>query len=652
MKNIESNLKEKRIFHPSKKFIDQANLNNENLKELINKFESDPELCWKDLAATEITWIKDFTTVCTGKSPFFKWFEDGTLNVSENCLDRHVQTNKKDKIAIKHVSEDNNITNLTYEDLFLKVNAFSSGLKKLGLKKQDRVIIYMPTIPESITAMLSCARLGLIHSVVFAGFSSESLKDRINDCSAKAVITVDSFKRGGKSIRAKDTVDDALDKGCPSINHCIVFKNSSEKINFDKTRDVWWHEIVDKKNGEVIDPVEMNAEDLLFILYTSGSTGKPKGIIHSTAGYLLNCILTNKWVFDLKDDDIFWCTADIGWITGHSYVVYGPLATGSTILIYDGAPTYPEGDRFWKIVDENKVSIFYTAPTAIRTLMKLGDELPKRNKLNSLRLLGTVGEPINPEAWIWYYKIIGKEKCPIVDTWWQTETGANMIAPLPGIYSITPGTCTKPLPGIDIGVMDANGNEVKNNNQGGNLVIKKPWPSMLRGIWGDEDRYISTYWEKYNNKFYITGDTARRDEDGNIWIMGRSDDVVNISGHRLGTMEIESAIVSHEFVAESAVVSYSHDIKGEAIHSFVVLRNNFKSQIGKQFADELREWVKMKIGSIAKPDRISFATNLPKTRSGKIMRRLLRNIARGEKISGDTSTLENENILNQLKDVF
>ncbi len=407
MKNIESNLKEKRIFHPSKKFIDQANLNNENLKELINKFESDPELCWKDLAATEITWIKDFTTVCTGKSPFFKWFEDGTLNVSENCLDRHVQANKKDKIAIKHVSEDNNITNLTYEDLFLKVNAFSSGLKKLGLKKQDRVIIYMPTIPESITAMLSCARLGLIHSVVFAGFSSESLKDRINDCSAKAVITVDSFKRGGKSIRAKETVDDALDKGCPSINHCIVFKNSSEKINFDKTRDVWWHEIVDKKNGEVIDPVEMNAEDLLFILYTSGSTGKPKGIIHSTSGYLLNCILTNKWVFDLKDDDIFWCTADIGWITGHSYVVYGPLATGSTILIYDGAPTYPEGDRFWKIVDENKVSIFYTAPTAIRTLMKLGDELPKRNKLNSLRLLGTVGEPINPEAWIWYYKIIG-----------------------------------------------------------------------------------------------------------------------------------------------------------------------------------------------------------------------------------------------------
>tara|TARA_B100000949_G_C14277991_1_gene450465 strand:- start:542 stop:2497 length:1956 start_codon:yes stop_codon:yes gene_type:complete len=651
MKNIESNLKEKRTFKPSEKFVRQANLKNEDLSILLTKYNSDPDLFWKELASTELTWIKKFNTVCTGTSPFFKWFEDGTLNISANCLDRHVETDKKNKIAIKHVSEDNTITNITYNQLFSKVNSFSSGLKKLGLKKQDRVIIYMPTIPESITVMLSCARLGIIHSVVFAGFSSESLKDRINDCSAKVVVTVDSFKRGGKSIRAKDTVDKALDMGCPSIDHCIVYKNSSEKINFTKPRDVWWHDISDE-NGVIVTPEEMSAEDLLFILYTSGSTGKPKGIIHSSAGYLLNCLLTNKWVFDLKNDDIFWCTADIGWITGHSYVVYGPLALGTTVLIYDGAPTYPGGDRFWKIIDENKVSVFYTAPTAIRTLMKLGDELPSKHKLDSLRLLGTVGEPINPEAWIWYHKNIGKENCPIVDTWWQTETGANMIAPLPGIYSVVPGTCTRPLPGIEVEVVDSEGNKVQNVSQGGNLVIKKPWPSMLRGIWGDKDRYINTYWKKYNNKFYITGDTARKDEDGNIWIMGRSDDVVNISGHRLGTMEIESAIVSHEFVAESAVVSYPHEIKGEAIHAFVVLRDHFKSHGEKQFADELREWVKIKIGSIAKPERISFSTNLPKTRSGKIMRRLLRNIARGEKISGDTSTLENENILNQLKDVF
>ena len=650
MENIESNLKEQRSFKPSKKFVQKANLKNKDLSDLLKKYNSDPNLFWQDLANSELTWIKKFKTICSGKSPFFSWFKDGTLNVSSNCLDRHVQTGKKNKIAIKHVSENNSITNLSYEELLAKVNSFSHALLETGLKKQDRVIIYMPTIPESIIAMLSCARIGCIHSVVFAGFSSESLKDRINDCSAKIVITVDSFFRNGKSIRAKDTVDQALSLGCPSIKNCIVFKNSSEKINFNQSIDLWWHQIV-KEKGVCVAPEEMSAEDLLFILYTSGSTGKPKGIIHSSAGYLLNCILTNKWVFDLKDDDIFWCTADIGWITGHSYVVYGPLAVGATILIYDGAPTYPDGSRFWSIVDENKVTIFYTAPTAIRTLMKLGDDLPAKYKLNSLRLLGTVGEPINPEAWIWYYQNIGRGNCPIVDTWWQTETGANMIAPIPGVYDIVPGTCTKPLPGIEINIVNSQGQQVKKVNQGGNLVIKSPWPSMLRGIWGDKERYINTYWSKYNNKFYITGDTARKDENGNIWIMGRSDDVVNISGHRLGTMEVESAIVSHEFVAESAVVSYPHEIKGEAIHAFVVLINNYKAHNNIEFADQLREWVKTKIGSIAKPDRISFSTNLPKTRSGKIMRRLLRNIARGEKISGDTSTLENENILNQLKDV-
>jgi acetyl-CoA synthetase len=419
----------------------------------------------------------------------------------------------------------------------------------------------------------------------------------------------------------------------------------------NEKRDLWWDEILPTDN-KFVPPEEMSAEDLLFILYTSGSTGKPKGIIHTTAGYLLNCILTNKWVFDLKESDIFWCTADIGWITGHSYVVYGPLATGSTVLIYDGAPTYPKVDRFWDIIEKNKVTIFYTAPTAIRTLMKLGEDLPEKYNLESLRLLGTVGEPINPKAWIWYQIKIGNSVCPIVDTWWQTETGANMIAPIPGVTKTIPGTCTHPLPGIDIGIIDDDGNEINMANQGGNLVIRKPWPSMLRGIWGDEKRYKETYWKKFNNKYYITGDMARRDDDGNIWIMGRSDDVVNVSGHRLGTMEIESSIVSHEYVAEAAVVSYKHDVKGEAIHAFVTLKNNFLDYATPKFAEDLRDWVKEKIGSIAKPERISFSDALPKTRSGKIMRRLLRNIARGEKISGDTSTLENEKILKQLQNIL
>ena len=506
----------------------------------------------------------------------------------------------------------------------------------------------MPTIPESIIAMLSCARLGLIHSVVFAGFSSESLKNRINDCQAELVITVDAFKRNGKIIRAKDTVDRAIESGCSSVQKSIVFKNLNEKVSFNPKIDLWWHEIIPKEN-HLISPEIMSSEDILFILYTSGSTGKPKGIVHSSAGYLLNCILTNKWVFDLKKDDIFWCTADIGWITGHSYVVYGPLATGSTILIYDGAPTYPKVDRFWEIINENSVTIFYTAPTALRTLMKLGENKPDNYDLSSLRLLGTVGEPINPKAWMWYRKKIGNNNCPIVDTWWQTETGANMIAPLPGITETIPGTCTTPLPGIEAAIIDNEGNEISSINQGGNLVIKKPWPSMLRGIWGDNNRYEDTYWKRYNNKYYITGDTARFDEYGNIWIMGRSDDVVNISGHRLGTMEIESAIVSHEYVAEAAVVSYKHDIKGEAIHAFITLTNKYSDKTGVEVADEIRGWVKTKIGSIAKPEKISFSTSLPKTRSGKIMRRLLRNIARGEDISGDTSTLENEDILDQLK---
>ncbi len=645
MKNIESNFKESRKYKPNKDFADQATVTHDLLTDLIESYKKNPAIFWSNLANKEITWIENFKTSLSGNAPDFEWFKEGKLNVSANCLDKHVDANNN---AIIHISEDNQKKVITYKDLYQDVNNFSYSLRSIGFKKGIRVIIYMPTIPESIIAMLACARLGLIHSVVFAGFSSESLKNRINDCEAELVITVDSFKRNGKTIRSKDIVDNAIASNCPSIKKVVIFKNSNEKVSFNKNIDLWWHDILPDID-QIVPPEIMSSEDILFILYTSGSTGKPKGIIHTSAGYLLNCILTNKWVFDLKSDDIFWCTADIGWITGHSYVVYGPLATGSTILIYDGAPTYPKVDRFWEIISENNVTVFYTAPTALRTLMKLGENKPDDHNLSSLRLLGTVGEPINPKAWMWYRTKIGNNECPIVDTWWQTETGANMIAPIPGVTETIPGTCTKPLPGIDAAIVDNDGNEILSKNQGGNLVIKKPWPSMLRGIWGDKNRYVDTYWKKFDNKYYITGDTARFDEYGNIWIMGRSDDVVNISGHRLGTMEIESAIVSHEYVTESAVVSYKHDIKGEAIHAFVTLGDKYSKNISSEVADEIRMWVKDKIGSIAKPDRISFATSLPKTRSGKIMRRLLRNIARGEDISGDISTLENEDILDQLK---
>ena len=648
MKNIESKLKESRSYKPNNAFVAQSNLTVNLLEQLLKSYKNDSDAFWGKLARQNIDWIKDFKTICSGEAPFYKWFEEGKLNVSQNCLDRYIN---KNKVAIIHISEDDKKKSISYDDLYYLVNNFSYALKQQGLKKGDRVIIYMPTIPEAIIAMLSCARLGLIHSVVFAGFSSESLQNRINDCQAKIVITVDGFERNGKIIKAKETVDQALSMGCPSIKNSIVFKNLKNKIEFNKNIDIYWDEILPSKQ-QIVKPEIMSSEDLLFILYTSGSTGKPKGIMHTTAGYLLNSIITNKWVFDLKKNDIFWCTADIGWITGHSYVVYGPLATGSTILIYDGAPTYPKVDRFWDIIEKNKVTVFYTAPTAIRTLMKLGENLPNKYNLESLRLLGTVGEPINPKAWVWYQDKIGNSNCPIVDTWWQTETGANMIAPIPGVTKTIPGTCTHPLPGIDIGIISDDGHEITKANQGGNLVIKKPWPSMLRGIWGDETRYQETYWKKFKNKYYVTGDTARKDEDDNIWIMGRSDDVVNVSGHRLGTMEIESSIVSHEYVAEAAVVSYKHEVKGEAIHAFVTLKNNYIDYMTPEFAEDLRCWVKDKIGSIAKPERISFSDALPKTRSGKIMRRLLRNIARGENISGDTSTLENENIIKQLQNIL
>ena len=644
MSIIESNLDEKRSFSPSKHSKGNANLTKEDLIKLNKQFHTDNNKTWADLANTHILWDKNFTNVVSGEAPFYKWFSDGRLNVSKNCVDRHI--NKKNS-AIIHIAENGGRRVLSYSELYAYVNKFSYALSQLGLCCGDRVIIYMPTIPESIVAMLSCARLGLIHSVVFAGFSANALRERIVDCKAKIVITVDAFKRSGKIINSKDIVDNAIKMDCDFVENVIVYENHAS-LSDKKSRDLVWDDILPTCDINV-EPISMSSDSLLFILYTSGSTGKPKGIMHASGGYLLNCILTNKWVFDLKDQDIFWCTADIGWITGHSYVVYGPLACGATILIYDGAPLFPHSNRFWEIIQDNKVSIFYTAPTAIRTLMKVGEDEPKNYNLKSLRILGTVGEPINPKAWMWYYEKIGNGQCPIVDTWWQTETGANMIAPIPGINTLIPGTCTSALPGIDATIVDVNGAQLTQPNQGGDLVIKKPWPSMLTGIWGDDERYVQTYWSKYSSKYYVTGDTARYDENGNIWIMGRSDDVVNVSGHRLGTMEIESALVSHELVAEAAVVSYKHEIKGEAIHAFISLKNNPKNK--NELADILREWVSIKIGSIAKPERVSFSDSLPKTRSGKIMRRLLRNLARNERVTGDTSTLENESIIDQLKEI-
>ena len=644
MSIIESNLDEKRSFSPSKHSKNIGNLTKEDLIKLNKQFQTDSNKTWADLANTHILWDKNFTNVLSGEAPFYKWFCDGKLNVSKNCIDRHID---KKNSAIIHIAENGERRVLSYPELYAYVNKFSYALSQLGLCCGDRVIIYMPTIPESIVAMLSCARLGLIHSVVFAGFSSNALRERIVDCKAKIIITVDAFKRSGKIINSKDIVDNAIKVDCDFVENVIVYENHAS-LSDKKSRDLVWNDILPKCEVN-IEPVSMSSDSLLFILYTSGSTGKPKGIMHASGGYLLNCIITNKWVFDLKDQDIFWCTADIGWITGHSYVVYGPLACGATILIYDGAPLFPHSNRFWEIIQDNKVSIFYTAPTAIRTLMKVGEDEPKNYNLKSLRILGTVGEPINPKAWMWYYETIGNSQCPIVDTWWQTETGANMIAPIPGINSLIPGTCTSALPGIDAAIVDVNGIQLTQPNQGGDLVIKKPWPSMLTGIWGNDERYVQTYWSKYSSKYYVTGDTARYDENGNIWIMGRSDDVVNVSGHRLGTMEIESALVSHELVAEAAVVSYKHEIKGEAIHAFISLKNNPKNK--NELADILREWVSIKIGSIAKPERVSFSDSLPKTRSGKIMRRLLRNLARNERVTGDTSTLENESIIDQLKEI-
>ena len=648
-KNIQSVLQEDRVFPPSAAFAKQATLKAAELTRMHARAADDYVGFWADLAAAEIEWYRPFTIpLDDSRAPNYRWFTDGRLNVSHNCLDVHLAA-RADKVAIIFEGEPGDIRKLTYAQLHQEVCRFANALKAQGIAQGDRVIIYMPLIPEAVVAMLACARIGAVHSVVFGGFSANAVKDRIEDAGAKLVITADAGWRGGQHVELKAAVDKALAEGCESVEKVIVYRRTGTACGMRPDRDLWWHDAIAGQRV-VCEPEWIDAEHPLFLLYTSGSTGKPKGIQHSSAGYLLNAKLTTKWAFDLKDSDVYWCTADVGWITGHTYVVYGPLAAGATLFLYEGAPTFPDGGRFWRMCQAHGISIFYTAPTAIRALMKLGDALPAKSDLRKLRVLGTVGEPINPEAWMWYHRIIGGERCPIVDTWWQTETGAAMMAPVPGVTATKPGSCTQPFPGIFADIVDEEGRPVKKPNAGGYLVIKRPWPSMLRTIWGDNERYIKTYWEKFNNHYYVAGDSARRDADGYYWIMGRIDDVLNIAGHRLGTMEIESALVAHPKVAEAAVVAKPHEIKGESAFAYVVL-NVPRPQGAAAIAltEELRAWVADQLSPIAKPDEIRLTDNLPKTRSGKIMRRLLRAVARGEEITQDMSTLENPAILEQLR---
>ncbi|MFO1465021.1 MAG: acetate--CoA ligase [Steroidobacteraceae bacterium] len=648
-KNIQSVLHEERSFPPSAAFTRQAILKPADLELLHARAAADYIGFWSELAREEITWHKPFTRELDDTdAPNFRWFTDGQLNVSVNCLDVHLGA-RGDKTAIVFEGEPGDTRRLSYRELHAEVCRFGNVLKAQGIQKGDRVVIYMPLTPEAVIAMQACARIGAVHSVVFGGFSAHSLADRINDAGAKLLVTADGGWRGGHAVELKAAADKALDMGCPSIEKVIVYKRTGHACHMHPGRDLWWEDLVEGQQSHC-EPEWVDAEHPLYLLYTSGSTGTPKGIQHASAGYLLQTKLTSRWVFDLKDNDVFWCTADIGWVTGHSYVTYGPLACGATLVLYEGAPTVPDGGRFWKICQNHGVTVFYTAPTAIRALMKLGDAVPKQYDLTRLRLLGSVGEPINPEAWMWYHKVIGAGRCPIVDTWWQTETGAIMISPVPGVTATKPGSCTRPLPGIFADIVDDEGRSVTRSDAGGYLVIKRPWPGMLRTIWGDNARYLRTYWEKFQSRFYVAGDSAHRDSDGFFWIMGRIDDVLNVAGHRLGTMEIESALVAHARVAEAAVVGRQHEIKGESVFAYVVLKGaRPEGEAAKALADELRHWVSEELSPIARPDDVLFTENLPKTRSGKIMRRLLRALARGEAITQDVSTLENPAILDQLR---
>jgi acetyl-CoA synthetase len=648
--NIQSVLLEERSFAPPRSFTARARIKPADAAALRQRAADDYVGFWADLASQELTWHVPFkVTLDDSQAPNYRWFSDGELNASFNCLDVHLNE-RGHKTAVIFEGEPGDVRRLSYHELHAEVCRFANALKAQGVERGDRVIIYMPLVPEILVAMHACNRIGAIHSVVFGGFSSVALKDRIEDTGAKLVVTADGGFRSGQAVELKAAADHALSSGCPSVKRVIVLKRTGRPIAMDPERDIWWDDAIEGQASSC-DPVWVDAEHPLFLLYTSGSTGKPKGIQHSTGGYLLGAKVTTQWVFDLRDEDVFWCTADVGWVTGHSYVAYGPLALGATIVLYEGGPTTPDGGRFWKNCEKHGVTVFYTAPTAIRALMKLGDGLPRKYDLSQLRLLGSVGEPINPEAWMWYHRVIGAGRCPIVDTWWQTETGAILISPLPGVTATKPGSCTEPLPGIDADIVDDEGRSVSRADAGGYLVIRKPWPSMLRTIWRNNDRYIAGYWEKFHNRYYVAGDSAHRDKDGYFWILGRIDDVLKVAGHRLGTMEIESALVAHPRVAEAAVVGRPHEIKGESVFAFVVLRGPRPAGESGTLQKELRDFVGKELGPIAKPDDIRFADNLPKTRSGKIMRRLLKAIARGEEITQDVSTLENPAILDQLRGV-
>lgn len=632
--HIESHQKEDRVFNPPAEFSAKARVQSmEHYDALYRESIDDPDTFWAR-EANELTWQQPWDSVCNWNPPHAEWFAGAKVNITENCLDRHVDAGKGDKVAIYWEGEPGDKVQITYSELLRSVCQFANVLKANGIKAGDRVLVYMPMIPEATVAMLACARIGAVHSVIFGGFSADSIKDRLDDSKAIAVITADGGWRRGKVVPLKASVDEALD-GRDDVKSVFVLKRCANDVTFVEGRDLWWHEETAKVDANC-PPVPLDAEHPLFILYTSGSTGKPKGILHTTGGYMVGTYATCKYIFDMNDDDVYWCTADVGWITGHSYIVYGPLLNGVSQVVYEGAPNHPDFSRFWQIVAEYKVSIFYTAPTAIRAFIKAGDEFVDGHDLSSLRLLGTVGEPINPEAWMWYHHKIGSGKCPIVDTWWQTETGAIMISPTPGATPTTPGTATRPFFGVDAAIFDESGKEC-GPNEGGKLVIKKPWPSMLRTIYNDDQRFKDTYWSEYEG-VYLAGDGARIDQDGNFWITGRLDDVLNVSGHRLGTAEVESALVSHASVAEAAVVGRPDDLKGQAVVAFVTLKTGIQSS--DELAVELRNHVGKAIGAIAKPDDIRFAATLPKTRSGKIMRRLLKEICATGKISGDTTTLE------------